>query len=93
MCSDALTGRVQKPVWESAQEGAQPLRRILDRRVGFDVSEAGHGRLSALEVTRVDPVHGRLDGDQIALQCLEFGVVDVGISHAGESTVSQCPPR
>lgn len=43
MCSDALTGRVQKPVWESAQEGAQPLRRILDRRVGFDVSEAGHG--------------------------------------------------
>ena len=70
---------------ESTQEGAQPLLGLVDRRVGFHVGEVGHGRLSALEVTGVDQVHGRLDGGQIGLQCLEFGVVDVGISHAGES--------
>ena len=71
----------------------KPLLRLVDRRVGSHLSEAGHGHLSALKVTGVDPVHGLLNGGQIGLQCLEFGVVDVGIGHAGESTVSQCPPR
>ena len=76
-----------------AQEAARPLLGLVDRRVGSHVGEAGHGRLGTLEVTGVDPVHGRLNGGQIGLQCLKFGVVNVGISHAGESTVSRCPPR
>jgi len=79
-----------------AQEGARPLLGFVGfvgRRVGSDVGEAGHSRLGTLEVTGVDPVHGRLNSGQIGLQRLEFGVIDVGIGHAGESTVSRCPPR
>ena len=61
------------------------------------IGQPGHHGFGALEVTGVDPVHGRLDGGQIGLQHLELGIffrgINVGLDHAGESTVGRCPPR
>lgn len=106
MCSDALTGQVRELLQMPAQEAARLLLGLVNRRVGSHVAEAGHPRLSALEVTGVDPVHGRLDGGQIGFQRLKFDVVsfgcragrrhnrsDVRVCHAGESTVDRCLPR
>ena len=70
------------------------------------IGQPGHHGLGALKVAEVDPIHDRLDGGQIGLQHLKFGVISfggragrrnnwsyVGVGHAGESTVDRCLPR
>ena len=76
-----------------AQETARPLLEPLDSRVGSHVDEAGHPRLGTLEVTGVDPVHGRLNGGQIGLQCLKFGVIYLEREDLGCGELRRWPGR